>query len=84
MQGLQQGPGGGQDDLIDAKLSPGEFVWSAQDVADAGDGDTNAGAQRLEQVRHQIRSRAGRKNVGKIAPKQPPLSAHMRKAGVSI
>lgn len=68
--GPVRGIGGGQDDLIDAKLSDGEYVFSAQDVADLGDGSNEAGARKLDQMRKLIRKQAGRKNLKTIAPPQ--------------
>lgn len=59
------GPGGGQDDLIDAKLSPGEFVFDASTVSDLGDGNNDEGARRLERMVQQIRlhKRGGRRQL---------------------
>lgn len=76
---LAQGPGGGQDDTIPARLSDGEYVFSAQDVSDLGDGSTHAGAKKLDQMRQIIRHKAGRKNVKKIAPKQPDAGSYVNK-----
>lgn len=53
------GPGGGQDDLLDAKVSPGEFVFDSSTVSDLGDGNNEEGARRLDlmvkNIRHQKR-----------------------------
>jgi hypothetical protein len=69
------GIGGGQDDLIDAKLSDGEYVFSAQDVSDLGDGSNAEGARKLNQMRKLIRKGAGRKNVKTIARPQKSVSS---------
>lgn len=53
--GYVTGPGGGQDDLIDARLSPGEYVFDADTVAALGDGNNEEGARRLDAMREQIR-----------------------------
>ena len=61
--GLLDGPGTGQSDEIDAVtpsgrpvlLSDGEYVIDAPTVAALGDGSTNAGARRLDELRKQIR-----------------------------
>jgi hypothetical protein len=68
--GQVKGIGSGQEDKIPAWLSDGEYVWSAQDVADLGDGSTDEGVRRLDKMRHMVRRRAGRKDVKKIAKPQ--------------
>lgn len=59
------GPGGGQDDLIDAKVSPGEFVFDSSTVSDLGDGNNDEGARRLQHMVEQIRrqKRGGRRGL---------------------
>lgn len=54
--GLTEGPGGGQDDMIDAKLSPGEYVFDADTVSALGDGSNEAGAAILDEWRQNIRA----------------------------
>lgn len=64
--GLLSGPGTGQSDEIEAStpsgrpvlLSDGEYVFDAPTVAALGDGSTNAGARRLDELRKQIRQNA--------------------------
>jgi hypothetical protein len=73
-----RGIGGGQDDLIDAKLSDGEYVFSAQDVSDLGDGSNEAGARKLTAMRKLIRKQAGRKNTETIAPPQKSVRSILR------
>jgi hypothetical protein len=68
--GRVKGIGSGQDDKIPAWLSDGEYVWSAQDVADLGDGSTDEGVRRLDKMRQMVRQGAGRKDVKKIAKPQ--------------
>jgi hypothetical protein len=71
--------GGGADgrsDDVDAVLSDGEYVFDAETVALLGNGSSEAGANRLDQMREQIRKQKG-KNLaqGKISPDaQSPLS----------
>lgn len=77
--GQVRGIGSGQDDKIPAWLSDGEYVWSAQDVSDLGDGSTDEGVRRLDQMRHMVRKQAGRKDVKKIAKPQRGID-HMLKA----
>lgn len=68
--GPVKGIGSGQEDKIPAWLSDGEYVWSAQDVADLGDGSGDEGIRRLDKMRQLVRKRAGRKDVKKIAKPQ--------------
>lgn len=77
--GHVRGIGSGQEDKIPAWLSDGEYVWSAQDVADLGDGSTNEGVRRLDKMRKMVRAQAGRKNVKSIAKPQKGID-HMLKA----
>ena len=64
-----RGAGTGRSDEIDAKLSDGEYVIDAETVAMLGDGSSKAGAQRLDQMRKQIRSHKGRALAkGKFSP----------------
>jgi hypothetical protein len=64
--GLLNGPGSGQSDEIEGStpsgrpvlLSDGEYVIDAPTVAALGDGSTNAGARRLDDMRKKIRTAA--------------------------
>lgn len=55
-----KGSGSGRDDLIDAKLSDGEYVMDAETVALLGDGSSDEGARRLDQMRENLRKHKGR------------------------
>lgn len=44
------------DDLIDAKVSPGEYVLDASTVSDLGDGNNDEGARRIDQMVKAIRT----------------------------
>jgi hypothetical protein len=68
--GQVKGIGSGQEDKIPAWLSDGEYVWSAQDVSDLGDGSNAEGVRRLDRMRKMVRQQAGRKDVKKIAKPQ--------------
>jgi hypothetical protein len=57
---LARGGGSGRDDTIDAKLSDGEYVMDAETVALLGDGSTDSGARRLDQMRAKIRQHKGK------------------------
>ena len=52
--GAVNGPGGPKDDVIDAKLSDGEFVMTAKAVENFGGGDRMAGAKRMYQMMNQL------------------------------
>ena len=82
--GQVRGIGTGQDDKIPAWLSDGEYVWSAQDVADLGDGSTDAGVRKLDQMRQLVRKQAGRKDVKKIAKPQRGIDHMLKAVGGSV
>jgi hypothetical protein len=52
--GAVNGPGGPKDDVIDAKLSDGEFVMTAKAVENLGGGDRIAGAKRMYNMMNQL------------------------------
>lgn len=74
---LVTGPGGGQDDKVPAWLANGEYVFDASTVSDLGDGSTEEGAKKLDQLREAIRQhkRGGAKG---LPPKAKPTTAYMR------
>jgi hypothetical protein len=74
------GPGDGKSDDIPALLSNGEHVIDAATVSDLGNGDNDTGQKRLEQIKHKIRSSAGRKNPRKASPKQKGLGSLLNSA----
>ena len=71
-----RGGGTGTSDSIPAKLSDGEYVIDAQTVSMLGDGSSDAGAKKLDQMRHEIRKqKGGALSKGKFAPDaKAPLS----------
>jgi hypothetical protein len=72
---LVQGPGGGQDDQVQARLSPGEYVFDADSVAALGDGNNAEGARRLDEMRMSIREHKRSAPPDAIPPKaKGPLS----------
>lgn len=79
--GPVRGIGSGQEDKIPAWLSDGEYVWSAQDVADLGDGSTDEGVRRLDKMRQMVRKQAGRKDVKKIAKPQKGIDQMLKAVG---
>ena len=54
-----RGPGTGRSDEIPALLSDGEYVIDAETVALLGDGSSEAGADRLDQMREAVRRHKG-------------------------
>ena len=66
--GFVCGPGGGQQDLIDAKLSAGEYVWDAESVSNLGDGNNAEGARRLDELRQNLRAHKRSAPDDQIAP----------------
>lgn len=82
--GHVKGIGSGQDDKIPAWLSDGEYVWSAQDVADLGDGSTDEGVRRLDKMREMVRKGAGRKDVKKIAKPQRGIEDMLKAVGGAV
>lgn len=69
---------GGQDDLIDVKVAGGEFIFDADSVSAAGDGNTEAGFKKLEELRQQLRAQKRSAPVNEIPQQvQGPLSNMM-------
>lgn len=76
-----RGPGTGRSDSIDAKLSDGEYVLTAEDVAMLGDGSSDAGAKRLDQFRANLRKhKGGPLSKGKISPNAKSPMAYLKGA----
>lgn len=75
---LLRGPGGGQDDNIDAKVSPGEYVMSAEDVSMLGDGSNEEGAKRLDKMRGALRQH--KYGTSKFPPKARNPLSYLRRA----
>lgn len=72
--GSVSGPGSGRSDDIEARLSDGEYVMDAESVAMLGDGSTDEGARRLDEMRVNLRRHKGKKLAkGKfsLAAKKP-------------
>ena len=68
----------GQSDTRNAKLSDGEFVFDAASVSDLGDGNNEAGAKRLEEMRQKIAKHKGRSKV--VPPKAKSPLEYLRRA----
>ena len=76
--GLLAGGSAGQDDKINARLSDGEYVVDADVVAALGDGNTLAGAKKLDQMRENIRQHKRSAPKGKIPPKARRVDAYLK------
>ena len=80
---LLRGPGGGQDDNIVAndgnvRVSPGEYVVSAEDVSMLGDGSNEEGAKRLDRMRGALRRH--KYGTSKFPPKARNPLSYLRRA----
>jgi hypothetical protein len=73
-----QGAGGGQDDLIPAKLADGEYVFDAEIVAALGDGSNKEGAKILDKFREEIREHKRGGSTKTIPPKAKSPLAYLR------
>ena len=74
-----RGAGSGRDDVIDAKLSDGEYVIDAETVAMLGDGSSKEGARRLGEMRKKIRQHKGKTLAkGKFSPNAKSPLAYIK------
>jgi hypothetical protein len=72
---VQDGPGGGQDDQVLARLSPGEYVFDADVVSALGDGSNAEGARILDEFRRRLREHKRGASPSRIPPKaRDPMS----------
>lgn len=77
-----KGPTAGQDDKVDARLSDGEYVFDADVVSALGDGNNEAGALKLDQMRENVRQHKRSAPKSKIPPKAKSPLAYMKPKGV--
>ena len=73
-----QGAGGGQDDLVDAKLADGEYVFDAEIVSALGDGSNKEGARKLDAMREAIRRHKRSAPLNTIPPKAKSPLAYLK------
>lgn len=78
-----QGDTGGQDDLVPANLSPGEYVFDADVVSALGDGNNAAGAKVLDAVRENLREHKRSAPAHRIPPKAKEFASYMPKGALS-
>ena len=64
-----KGRGDGQSDDIPAMLADGEYVFDADTVSALGNGSSDAGAKRLDEMRESIRKHKRSAPIDKIPPK---------------
>jgi hypothetical protein len=77
-----KGQGHGREDRIPALLSDGEYVFDAETVSMLGDGSSDAGAKRLDEMREQIRRhKAGGLARGRMSPDAKHPAHYLKKAG---
>lgn len=78
--GLLKGAQAGQDDSVPINASHGEYVMDADVVAALGDGNTDAGAAKLDAMRENIRKHKRSAPPSKIPPKAKPVKAYLKGA----
>lgn len=75
------GRGDGRSDHVEARLSPGEYVMTAEDVANLGNGDNEAGARKLDKFRTNLRKHKGKALAkGKFSPDAKAPETYLRGA----
>lgn len=75
--GAVRGLGGGQDDIVDARMAPGEYVFDADTVAALGDGSSEEGARRLDAWREHLRRHKRSAPADEIPPKAHPAPHYL-------
>ncbi len=68
---------GGQDDTINAKLSDGEYVISADVVSSLGDGNNSAGAKKLDGMMKSVRSHKTKNGGKSLPPKSRKVESYL-------
>lgn len=80
--GAVKGPGTGRSDDILARLSQDEHVLDAEIVALIGDGSSDAGHKKIEEMKAAIRKRKGGALAnGEISPDAAPLMSYLKMEG---
>ncbi len=79
-----KGPGSGRSDDIPARLSDGEYVMDAETVALLGDGSGDTGAQRLDEMRSNLRKhKAQNLKKGGFSHKAKAPHQYMARGGMA-
>lgn len=76
-KGMIPGEAGGQDDVVDIKAAPGEYILDAEIVASLGDGNTANGAKKLDKMRHNIRKHKRSGGLSSIPPKAKNVEEYL-------
>lgn len=77
-----KGDGDGRQDKIPALLSDGEYVFDAETVSMLGNGSSDAGAKKLDEMRQKIRKhKAGGLARGKMSPDAKHPTHYLKMAG---
>jgi hypothetical protein len=75
---LLEADGGGQDDVIDIKAAPGEYIFDADVVSALGDGSNEEGARKLDAMRQAIREHKRSAPHDEIPPKAKSPLTYMK------
>ena len=79
--GYATGSGDGRDDLINARLSDGEYVIDAESVSMLGNGSNKAGAKMLNDMRKNLRSHKGKALAnGRFSPDAKSPLEYMKRS----
>ena len=78
--GLLRGTQPGQADGVPIAASHGEYIFDADTVASLGDGNTEAGARKLDEMRKNIRTHKRSAPPTKIPPKAKSPEAYLKGA----
>lgn len=78
--GLLRGAESGQSDRVPVAASPGEYVMDADTVSALGDGNNEAGASVLDQMRKNIRAHKRSAPPSKIPPKAKKPEQYLKGA----
>lgn len=76
-KGLIRGDSGGQDDKVQVNVSPGEYVFDAESVSALGDGSSEAGAKKLDEMRYNLRQHKRSAKPDEIAPKAHSIEVYI-------
>ena len=77
-KGLIGGDDGGQEDVVDISAAPGEYVIDAEVVSMLGDGNTEAGAKKLDKMRYNIRKHKRSGGLSQIASKSKDPEQYLK------
>ena len=79
--GYVSGPGDGRDDVINARLSDGEYVIDSESVSLLGNGSNKAGAEMLDDMRKKLRMHKGKVLAkGRFSPDAKSPLEYMRRS----